>query len=106
MCREYQLHHHRLRGNGILCQADIHAKVSAAKFLFLLNTNHSRSGSDEEPRYSEIRDCCGSDNMLSGLKVYSNATEASEDNCVTMEDRERLGVSLTDVTGCCCPEEL
>ena len=81
--------------------------MNAAKFMFFLNTNHSRSGSDEEPRYSEIRDCCGSENMLSGLKVCSAATEASEDNCVTaLWSRGEAGVSLTDVTGCCCPEEL
>ena len=106
MCWEYQLHHHRLRGNGILCQADIHAKVNAAQFLFLLNINHSRSGSDEEARYAEIRDCCGSDNMLSGLKVCSAATEASENKCASMENRGEGGVSLTDITGCCCLEEL
>ena len=92
--------------NGILCQADIHAKVNAAQFLFLLNINHSRSGSDEQPRYAEIRDCCGSDNMLSGLKVCSAATETSENKCASMENQGEGGVSLTDITGCCCLEEL
>ena len=41
LCREYKLHHYRLRGNGNLCKIDIHARVNAKLFLFPLKTNYS-----------------------------------------------------------------
>ena len=44
LCREYKLHHYRLRGNGNLCKIDIHAKVNAKLFLFPLKTNYSILG--------------------------------------------------------------
>ena len=44
--------------------------------------------------------------MAEGLRVCSAATKASENKGAAMEDRESFGVSLTEITGCCCPEEL
>ena len=74
--------------------------------FFLKNILFYFRSDSEESEYAEIRDCCGSDNMLSGLRVCSEATEASDNKCAVMEDQERIGVSLTEITGCCCHEEL